>query len=191
MDEFRELLRTRLAGRGDLARLSETSGIASHVLGRWRDGIGRPTDINLRRLAPALGVPYEELARMCGYLPGEPDIQTDRHPQLTSLLAHIEAGWPAMDESARELAARGARALFAVQPAPRGEANGHRDDVAKRRPGGRRALDKRSHIEDESPDQGGLRGVFALVSFALANCSNSLRRPLWQANPLRTAQVAH
>jgi transposase-like protein len=71
VDEFRELLRARLVGRGALARLSKESGIASHILGRWRDGIGRPTDTNLKRLAPALGVDYGQLMQLCGYLPGE------------------------------------------------------------------------------------------------------------------------
>lgn len=70
-------MRSRLRGRGDLARLSTASGIASHVIGRWRDGEGRPTDVNLKRLAPALGVPYEELLKMCGYLPGELAAETD------------------------------------------------------------------------------------------------------------------
>lgn len=81
MDEFIALLQSRLRERGDLARLAEVSGITSHVLGRWRDGIGRPTDTNLRRLAPALGVPYEELARMCGYLLGEPVPRPDARRQ--------------------------------------------------------------------------------------------------------------
>ncbi len=81
MDEFRDLLRARLAHRGDMARLSESSGIASHVIGRWRDGVGRPTDTNLRKLAPALGVPYAELARMCGYVSGEPLAPPDARRQ--------------------------------------------------------------------------------------------------------------
>lgn len=68
MDEFRALLRERMRGRGDQARLAEASGIPSNALGRWRDGYGRPTDTNLRKLAPALGQPYESLAKMCGYL---------------------------------------------------------------------------------------------------------------------------
>lgn len=76
--EFRDLLRSRLRERGDLARLSAASGIASHVLGRWRDGEGRPSDANLKRLAPALGVPYEELLRMCGYLSADPDAAKNR-----------------------------------------------------------------------------------------------------------------
>lgn len=71
VDEFRALLRAQLTERGALARLSEASDISSHVIGRWRDGIGRPTDTNLKKLAPALGRSYEDLAKMCGYLPGE------------------------------------------------------------------------------------------------------------------------
>jgi len=71
MEEFRALLRDRMRGRGAQARLAELSGIPSNALGRWRDGDGRPTDTNLRKLALALGESYERLAKMCGYLPDE------------------------------------------------------------------------------------------------------------------------
>jgi transcriptional regulator with XRE-family HTH domain len=88
VDEFRTLLRSRLRERGALARLSQTSGIASHVLGRWRDGDSRPSDTNLKRLAPALGVSYEALARMCGYLPDDAGhASSDRSPDESELLA--------------------------------------------------------------------------------------------------------
>lgn len=96
MDQFRALLREHLRERGALARLSENSGIASHVIGRWRDGVGRPTDTNLKRLAPHLGVSYEELMRLCGYLPSEVnDAQVElaqaRHEnqQLKSVLKEV------------------------------------------------------------------------------------------------------
>lgn len=130
----------------------------------------------------------DAIARGFGMSPAEAAAMMGRGPITTghdeleriAIVRQVsEADWPAAK-----------RMLLGLATPPQ-LANGHRDDAAKRRPGGRRALDKRSHVEDESPDQGGLRGVFALVSFALANCSNSLRRPLWQANPFRTAQVAH
>ena len=125
MDEFRALLRSRLSERGALARLSKASGIASHVIGRWRDGEGRPTDTNLKRLAPALGVPYEALAQMCDYMPGEPVVDVD--PRLGAFLAAIGSGWQEMDETTREVAERGTRALFArraaVNTADAGTAN--------------------------------------------------------------------
>ncbi len=118
MDEFRALLRQRRAQRGGLARLAETSGIGSPVLSRWERGETRPSPANLERLAPALGVPYEDLLKMCGYLPGAP---APLNQTLSALLSAVEAGWLAMDGSAREVAERGARALFAV-PADKGAA---------------------------------------------------------------------
>jgi len=112
MEQFRALLQERTAERGALARLSQISGIRSPVIGRWRDGIGRPSDTNLKKLAPALGVSYEDLMKMCGYLPGEPTLLD---PQLAAFLAEIETGWRTMDQQAREMAERGTRALFRVE----------------------------------------------------------------------------
>lgn len=104
LEQFRALLRDRLKERGALARLAEDSGINSPVIGRWRDGVGRPTDTNLKRLAPALGVPYEDLAKMCGYMPGEPDpIQSELDTRLARLGATLSkyprAVWMAVLEA--------------------------------------------------------------------------------------------
>jgi hypothetical protein len=87
VDEFRELLRSHLSERGALARLSKNSGIASHVIGRWRDGHGRPTDTNLRKIAPFLGYAYEDLLKMCGYLDGQPvpKVNSELEARLTKL----------------------------------------------------------------------------------------------------------
>lgn len=112
MEQFRVLLKTHTAERGALTRLSKRSGIPTPVLGRWRDGIGRPTDTNLRKLAPALGVPYEDLAKMCGYLPGKPG---PLDPRLALFLAEIENGWRAMDDPTRDLAERVSLAAFRVE----------------------------------------------------------------------------
>jgi transcriptional regulator with XRE-family HTH domain len=108
-EQFRTLLRDRLKERGALARLAKTSGINSPVIGRWERGESRPSPANLERLAPSLGVPYEELLKMAGFLPGK--LSTDINPQLASLIAHIESGWLAMDEATRELAERGSEQL--------------------------------------------------------------------------------
>ena len=116
MEQFRALLQERTAERGALARLSQVSGIRSPVIGRWRDGIGRPSDTNLKKLAPALGVSYEDLMKMCGYLPGEPSsFEPQLEPRLAAFLAEIETGWRTMDQQAREMAERGTRALFRVE----------------------------------------------------------------------------
>lgn len=98
VDEFRQLLRDRLRERGALARLSEASGIASNVIGRWRDGAGRPTDVNLARLAPAIGVPYEELLKMCQYLPDGTSI-----PEHDPIEATVRTGTAEMYEAVRDV----------------------------------------------------------------------------------------
>ena len=188
MDEFAALLRSRLSARGDLARLAELSGITSHVLGRWRDGVGRPTDTNLRKLAPALGVPYEDLAKMCGYLPGQ--ASSDINPQLAAFLAAVEVGWLSMDEAARDLAERGTRALFAVPSTVRGVANRHRDGASIPHADRRRALDSQRRASDESADQGGLSTVYARLSAPFGSLLDTLKRPLLPATAASAANRA-
>lgn len=129
MDELRALLRARTAARGELARLAEKSGIAAHVIGRWRDEARatRPSDENLRKLAPALDVPYEDLLRMCGYLPGgtpadqvaehRVDVELERAMRRWQEL--IDAGYPkAMLLSVLEANERMARLTLDAAPTP-------------------------------------------------------------------------
>lgn len=131
MDELRALLRARTAARGELARLAEKSGIAAHVIGRWRDEARatRPSDENLRKLAPALDVPLVDLLRMCGYLPGgTPSDQAAAHHvdvELERAMGRwqelIDAGYPkAMLLSVLDANERMARlTLDGAAPAPR------------------------------------------------------------------------
>lgn len=84
MKAFRALLKNRLQERGALARLARHSGLDPTLIGRWERGETRPTDTNLRKLAPAIGVPYEELLRLCEYLPATTELQGD--PDETELL---------------------------------------------------------------------------------------------------------
>jgi transcriptional regulator with XRE-family HTH domain len=73
VDELVALLDSRLTERGAIARLAEASGLHAYQISRL---VGpnppRPNPRTLERLAPALGVPYEDLMKMCGYLPGAP-----------------------------------------------------------------------------------------------------------------------
>jgi transcriptional regulator with XRE-family HTH domain len=117
MHELRALLQGRLRQRGAKAQLAKETGIDASLIGKWADeesGIC-PSPKNLERLAPALGVSYEDLMRMCRYLPDDRTApQSD--PRVLSLMAQIETAWHRMDEAAREVAERGARALFVVPP---------------------------------------------------------------------------
>lgn len=184
MQAFPTWLRARLDAQGwTKSDLERASGVHNSIIWRWMsEPPRRPTPANLKKIAPHLGVSYEDLMRMCGYLPGQPEVQNERHPQLTSLLAAIEAGWPAMDESARELAARGARALFAVQPTPRGLSTGHSDGASTSRPGGRRALDGRGRPLGDQGSEGSLPTVHAHRNAPLANALAFFKRWLEPSN---------
>lgn len=95
MDKFRALLRAHLQKRGDLARLSEASGLHGIVIKRWIDTTMRPSPENLEKLAPAVGVPYEDLLRMCGYLP---TAQADRPAPEASALVMLKSRWPVLED---------------------------------------------------------------------------------------------
>jgi transcriptional regulator with XRE-family HTH domain len=70
MEQFRAFLLEWLAGNEwNVPRLARESGIADAVIRRWiNEPLKRPSDANLRKLAPVLGVETAELLRMCGYL---------------------------------------------------------------------------------------------------------------------------
>jgi transcriptional regulator with XRE-family HTH domain len=75
--DFRTALRAALDRRDwNYSDLGRAAGISPSVIARWLPappGIPRrPTPENLERLAPALGIPYEDLMQLCGYLPGAP-----------------------------------------------------------------------------------------------------------------------
>lgn len=115
MDEFRALLAPHVAVRGGLSRLSDGSGIAPHLIGRWASDDPkkqvRPSPDNLKRIAPALGVPYEDLLRMV-YLDQDATDVVDRD------LATVTAVWPRLESGVRKairgFAEAGARGLIDV-----------------------------------------------------------------------------
>jgi transcriptional regulator with XRE-family HTH domain len=110
--DFRELVKAWLTRRGwsqgDLARAAEISpSLVSKHLSEddWRRV--KPSPANLARYAPILDVPYEELMRMNGYLPGEASIpaetdqvEADIRATVAKLLQAVEGAppifWPAM-----------------------------------------------------------------------------------------------
>ena len=74
-DEFRTTVLDWLERRGwSQARLAEATEISQslvskHLADEERRRV-KPSPANLERYAPVLGVSYEDLLRMCGYLPG-------------------------------------------------------------------------------------------------------------------------
>lgn len=71
MEDFRTFLLDWLDANGwNVPRLARASGVADAVIRRWINRpLKRPSDANLRKIAPPMGVSYEQLAKMCGYLP--------------------------------------------------------------------------------------------------------------------------
>lgn len=74
MQSFSDWLAERLRERDwSSADLGRASGVDKTNITRWISERRRPTPANLKRIAPSLGVSYEELMRRCDYLPGEAD----------------------------------------------------------------------------------------------------------------------
>lgn len=86
LDEFRETLKAwhERTGRNQ-AWLAGQTGISANVISRWEGKRPtRPMPDNLAKLAPVIEVPYEDLMRMCGYMPGEAQKEVDRRRQRRS-----------------------------------------------------------------------------------------------------------
>ena len=81
---MKEFLEAWLARTGsNQAQLSRASGVPQNVISRWLgDAPPRPSLKNLAKLAPAVGVPYEDLLSLCGYLPGPLSPQPDQRRQV-------------------------------------------------------------------------------------------------------------
>jgi transcriptional regulator with XRE-family HTH domain len=113
MQELRALLKGRFGQRGAKARLAELTGIDAALLGRYADDRYdiRPSPRNLERLAPFLGCSYEDLLKMAGYLPGEPDSSAAVDP----LLSEVAAEWPSLPQQVRHVIAGLARYGKSIQ----------------------------------------------------------------------------
>jgi repressor LexA len=65
------------AGYSKLTHLSKASGISLPVLSRLQSGQSQPRPDTLKKLAPHLGVSYEELMRLAGHLPDDDNWKLD------------------------------------------------------------------------------------------------------------------
>lgn len=115
MQTFPEWLRARLDERqwtsGDLGR---ASGVSNSIIWRWlSDRPNRPTPANLEKIAPVLGVAYEELLRLCGYLPGEAVMS----PSEDVDWLRLKARWPELSEELRRAVLRLTSARSVVEAA--------------------------------------------------------------------------
>lgn len=100
-EAFRTFLRGWLERTGwNIPQLARTTGIADPVIRRWLvlHAPKRPSDANLRKLAPVLQVSEDQLLRLCGYLDGDTGAITQGDPEL----AAVNAAWPKLPEWRRK-----------------------------------------------------------------------------------------
>jgi transcriptional regulator with XRE-family HTH domain len=100
-------------------QLAMATGIGQSIISRWLSPDVRrrtqPNDATLKKLAPVVGRPFEDLMRMAGRLPDVPVSRSqgpDLPPELASLLADLETGWLAADPHTRSLGGAVVRAAF-------------------------------------------------------------------------------
>lgn len=85
-----------------MARLAESSGLRQYQIGRLLGpNPPRPTPKTLERLAPALGIDYQDLMKVCGYLPGEAAAKP-RDPRLVS----VNARWDGLSDELKDAVVR-------------------------------------------------------------------------------------
>jgi transcriptional regulator with XRE-family HTH domain len=124
MDDFRQFVIAWLGRRGwNQARLSEAieinqSLVSKHLTDDPKRRV-RPSPENLEKYAPVLGVSYEDLLRMCGYLPGKAgastgdDIENDIRARTAELLNAVhgapKAFWPTIIKATYDRAIDGAK----------------------------------------------------------------------------------
>ena len=74
------------------SELAENTGIPASIISRWMNvrRASRPSPESLDKLAPVMGVPVEELMRVAGYLPGEPNIESGRRPPIMARMRSLE-----------------------------------------------------------------------------------------------------
>lgn len=117
---FVEALNQLMVGSGisnnELARRID---VDPAQVGRWRKGRGRPRPENLVRAATVFGVDHKWLWSLAYPEGVPPSEESPLDPRLSAFIAEIESSWRAMDDTARDMAERGARALFHVPPIQR------------------------------------------------------------------------
>jgi transcriptional regulator with XRE-family HTH domain len=102
VSEFKTFLKAWLKGHGwSVIRLAQEAQISDRVIYHWlrEDAPKRPSDANLKKLAPALGVSEFELLRMAGYFSeGDKPSAERQDPRL----AKLNARWFRLPEGVRE-----------------------------------------------------------------------------------------
>lgn len=84
------------AGYKSQTRFAAACGVDNSTIARLERGDTKPTLETLKRLAPFLGVPYEELLAAAGYLPGGAGERKFASCRRIPVLGRIRAGVPIM-----------------------------------------------------------------------------------------------
>lgn len=72
MEALRALIEEWLGENGTQADLARASGVPQNVIGKWRSRqVDEASPTNLKKIAPTLGLTYEQLLRQMGELPAE------------------------------------------------------------------------------------------------------------------------
>lgn len=112
METFRQILVEHLGGeplpRGAIAGMSRRTAVRDHVISRWvnKKHPRRPSPENLERIAPDLGVPYDQLVQIV-YAGASPQTQPDDSDRASyhQRLAQVAEALSAAANEIRALAA--------------------------------------------------------------------------------------
>lgn len=118
-------LRTRLAEAfgGNISRFAEACDSTPSMASKWvTDDTRRrvtPSPASCQKIAKGLRLDPDYVLTLAKHRAGEAAPLTDTNPRLAAFLSEVESGWQAMDDAARDIAERTARALFHVDPVQR------------------------------------------------------------------------
>ena len=91
--DFRTLVLAWLDRRGWYrAQLADAAGVSQSLVSKWlsdEEPRATPAPKNLAKLAPVLGMTYEDLMRVCGYLPGVAELPSESNKLEGDIRAHV------------------------------------------------------------------------------------------------------
>jgi hypothetical protein len=120
-----DFLRQRLrdAFRGNISRFSEACDSTPSMASKWISDDPRrrvtPSPASCQKIAHGLRLDPDYVLALAGHRNAALEPVSNMDPRLAAFLAELETGWRAMDDAARDMAERTARALFHVPPVQR------------------------------------------------------------------------
>lgn len=129
-------LRQRLsdAFKGNISRFAEACDSTPSMASKWISDDPRrrvtPSSASCKKIARGLRINPDYVLQLAGHREGE-TAPGDMDPRLAAFLTDVEAGWRAMDEAARDMAERTAKALFHVPPVQRRHVTDRPDEFGR------------------------------------------------------------